>query len=132
MPTPTTPPEPRDATPIANAQEFQAALLRVRDREGITPADLGLFRAFCFAPDHTLTAPKLAEAAGLSGWQEANLRFGTLAQRVGQALQFTPSRRSNGSLRWWMSVATGLVPTRTTPDIGNGFYVRSSWTRLRA
>lgn len=107
MPPPATPPQPRDTTPIASPDEFSAALIRVRDREGITPTDLGIFRAFCSAPDHTLTAPKLAEAAGLSGWQEANLRFGTLAQRIGQALGFTPSRRSNGSLRWWMSVAYG-------------------------
>lgn len=92
--------EPRDPTPIATAEQFRTALLRVRDAEGITAKDIGIFRAFCHAPDHTLTAPKLAEAAGLSTWHEANLRFGTLARYIGEALHFTPSRRRNGSLRW--------------------------------
>lgn len=110
---PSTPPEPRDTTPIATAQEFEAALLRVRDRDGITPTDLGVLRAFCSAPDYTLTAPKLAEAAGLSDWQEANLRFGTLARRIGEALHFTPSRRSDRSLRWWMAAAYGAGADET-------------------
>jgi predicted HNH restriction endonuclease len=107
MPPPTTPPDPRDTTPIATADEFRDALLQVRNRVGISPTDLRVFRAFCAAPDHTLTAPKLAQAAGVSGWQEANLRFGTLSRSIGEALHFTPSKRSNGSLRWWMAAAHG-------------------------
>jgi hypothetical protein len=107
MPLPPTPPEPRDTTPIATVDEFSTALLRIRDRDGISPGDLAIFRAFAAAPDHVLTAPKLAQAAGLAGWQEANLRFGLLAQRIGEALHFTPSRRSNGTLRWWMAAAYG-------------------------
>lgn len=108
MPSSIPPPEPRDTTPIATVEEFKAALLRVRDRHAITATDRGIFRAFCAAPDHMLTAPKLADAANLSGWQEANLRFGTLARHIGEALNFTPSRRSSdGELRWWMSAAHG-------------------------
>lgn len=101
------PPQPRDTTPIASTAEFEAALLRMRDLDGVSANDLGVFRAFVRAPDNALTAPKLAEDAGLAGWQEANLRFGTLARRIGEALNFTPSTRSDGSLRWWMAAAHG-------------------------
>ena len=101
------PPDPRDATPIATVEEFRKALLRVRDTGGISQSDLNVFRAFCRAPDCILTAPKLAEAADLASWSEANLRFGILARRIGEALGFTPSKRPDGSIRWWQSAAFG-------------------------
>ena len=128
-PTSPAPTEPRDPAPIATADQFRDALHRVRDREGITPKDLGIFRAFCHAPSHTLTAPKLAEAANLATWHEANLRFGTLARYVGEALHFTPSKRRNGSLRWWQSLAhgaetdedeTGHFPWTLRPELVQG------------
>ena len=103
------PPSPDDPAPIATAEQFCDALLRVRDREGITPTDLGILRAFYHAPDNALTALKLAKAANLASWQEANLRFGTLARSVGEVLHFTPSTRPDGTLRWWQSLAHGAA-----------------------
>lgn len=92
--------------PIATAEQFQKALLRLRD-DRLQALDLPIFKAFCEAPGHTLTATKLAELCGLSGWEESNLRFGKLARRIGEALHYRPTKRKNGKTRWWESAATG-------------------------
>src|SRR5262249_11862405 len=99
------PPGPDDPAPIATAEQFRDALLRVDGREDITPKHFAILRAFCNAPDHALTAVKLGQAANLASWREANLRFGTLARSIAEVLHFTPSTRPNGTPRWWQSLA---------------------------
>ena len=104
----TAPPGPDDPAPIATAEQFAGALLRVRDRDGISHKELDILRAFYHAPDHALTALKLAQAANLASWQEANLRFGTRSlHRRSSTLhaEHTPE----GTLRWWQSLAHGAA-----------------------
>src|SRR5688572_26773737 len=96
---------PEDRRSIATVKDYCEALLKVRD--GLSDSDLAMLRAFCHAPENTLTATKLAESVNLASWRAANLRFGLLAQRIGQALAFTPSKRPNGTLRQWQSAAYG-------------------------
>ena len=92
--------------PIATAEEFQRALLRLRDNR-LQPLDLPILKAFCDAPGQTLTATALADACRFSTWNESNLRFGMLAQRIGKALGYSPTLRKDGSPRWWESAALG-------------------------
>jgi hypothetical protein len=92
--------------PIATVAQFQTALLRLRD-DKLQSLDLPIFKAFCEAPGNTLTATRLAEVCGLSAWNAANLSFGKLARRIGEALNYRPTKRKNGKTRWWESAATG-------------------------
>jgi predicted HNH restriction endonuclease len=101
-----------NSQPIATVEEFQRALLRVRD-DKLQALDLPILRAFCGAPSNILTATKLAEVVGLSSWNESNLRFGMLAQRIGKALGYRPTTRKDGSTRWWESAALGSTADET-------------------
>lgn len=91
---------------IATPEEYQEALLRLRN-DKLQSSDIPILKAFCDAPESTLTATRLAEICHFSAWNESNLRFGLLAQRIGKALGYTPTERKDGSLRWWESAALG-------------------------
>jgi len=97
---------PSNREPIATVEEYQRALLRLRD-EKLQSLDLPIFKAFCEAPDCTLTATRLAELCELSAWNESNLRFGLLAQRIARALGYKPTKRRDGTPRWWEAAALG-------------------------
>lgn len=109
-----------NSSSVATPRQFQEALLRLRDKK-LQSLDIPIFKAFCDAPSNTLTATQLAEVCQLGTWNESNLRFGLLAQRIGKSLNYTPTRRKNGSLRWWEAAALGS----TDDDASNANY---QWT----
>jgi predicted benzoate:H+ symporter BenE len=100
-------PEFNDSSPIATPAQFKTALLTVRQQ--MTEKQLAMLRAHCRAPNHTITATGIAEALSFSSVGVANLQYGKFAQRIADALQFTPSQRPDGKIRWWSALAYGLV-----------------------
>jgi hypothetical protein len=68
------------------------------------------------APKHTLTATQLAEAAGYSGWNGANLHYGKLGQMLAEELGYTPPTRPNGSVIYTAAIATWDKDRNPDPD----------------
>jgi len=75
-----------DATPIATAEQFKAALRIVR----ISEKELDMFRVQYNAPKHTLSPAQMAKQLRWSAWSVANLKYGELAHRIADALDYTP------------------------------------------
>lgn len=103
------------------------------DEEGVPPAKIyedafaallpdmpesytAMLRAHFSAPDHLLSATKLAEAAGYSGYGGANLHYGLLGQRVAQEIGFIPPRRDDGSEIWTCAIARDPALDTEFPD----------------
>lgn len=66
---------------------------------------LAMLRAHLDAPDRLLSATRLAEAAGYSGYEGANLHYGKLGQRVAEEIGFVPPRRADGTEIWTCALA---------------------------
>lgn len=96
------------------AADFRRALLAVRDATA-NPDTWSLWvqllKIQFQRPAHKITAGELAEAAGLNGYSEANLRYGYIAHAVATRLGYTPPNRRHGDHRpmWWMALSTGEV-----------------------
>jgi hypothetical protein len=101
---------------IATAEQFKTALLAIRDKSSISPRQLGMLRAHCRAPDHTITAAQLADAVRLSSFGVANLQYGKFAHAVADQLGFESNKRPNGTTRWWFTLAVGREGTEETED----------------
>ena len=71
-----------DPTPIATVEQFKAALLKVRDRIGISPRDVALLKAHCRTPNHTISTVQLAKQVGYSNYSAVNMHYGKLAHDV--------------------------------------------------
>ena len=94
-----------DSTPIATRDQFREALLAVR--QAMTDTQLEMLRAHCRAPNSTISASSMAEALSLSSVGVANSQYGKFAQRIADALHYTPSQRPDGKIRWWSALAYG-------------------------
>lgn len=68
-----------------------------------------MLEAHYSAPNHNITATRLAEAAGYANWNAANLQYGTLAFQVAEELGFEPPKRQDGTEIWTMTIATGRL-----------------------
>ena len=66
------------------------------------------------APNHTITAAELARAMGYASYSAANLRYGKLGRFLAEALSYTPPVRSDGTPRYWTTLAQG------NPDLESG------------
>jgi hypothetical protein len=75
-----------------------------------------MLRAHLRAPDHLISATKLAEAAGYENYNAANLHYGTLGQRVGAEVGFDPPKRSNGDPIWTCVIARDPSLDTEFPD----------------
>lgn len=75
-----------------------------------------MLRAHCHAPNHTITATQLAQAAGFENYGAANLHYGTLAHWVADELGFTPDQRPNQTYRWWRAIASGKAGSEESTD----------------
>jgi len=64
-----------------------------------------MLRAHLAAPDHLISATKLADAAGYSGYEGANLHYGKLGKRVADEIGFVPPRREDGTEIWTCAIA---------------------------
>ena len=83
------------------------ALLRLRD-DKLQSRDIPILKAFCDAPANTLTATKLAKSA-VERLERVEPSFRDACPRLGKALGYQPTKRKDGSTRWWESAAIGSV-----------------------
>jgi len=77
---------------------------------------IAMLRAHLAAPDHLISATKLAEAAGYSGYEGANLHYGKLGQRVADEIGFVPPRRDDGTEIWTCAIARDTSLDTEYPD----------------
>ncbi len=90
-------------SPDWSVEEFTYALDHIR----LTANNRRILQAFLDAPEHTLTAHSLAEAATLKGgWTAANLRIGELARKFAPLLGPLPDA-GDGDPHWWRYIADG-------------------------
>jgi predicted HNH restriction endonuclease len=90
--------------PIASCEQYQAALAALR-KHGLQASDMTIIRAFCTAPEYTLTTTQLARACGFSTCHESSVRFDKLAERLGKYLAYVPGKRKDGTVQWWRCAA---------------------------
>jgi len=90
-----------DPTPIATAEQFKAALLTLRNSK----AGMAMLQAQYRATNHTISAAQLAKELGYDGHATVNLRYGTLAHRVAEALHYQPGPFPDGKPHWWYTLS---------------------------
>ena len=90
---------PRPLRPRPTASEFAVALTR-----DLTVVDVEILRRHAQAPRRSVTMRAVSETLGDESPQSANLRYGRLAKRLCQSLDWDPDKRSDGS-PIWMSIA---------------------------
>lgn len=83
---------------------------------GMPDTYIAMLRAHLAAPDHLISATKLAEAAGYAGYEGANLHYGLLGQRVAEEIGFMPPRRENGTEIWTCAIARDTSMETEYPD----------------
>lgn len=92
----------RDDEGAPSAEEYARALLAI---EPIPDSYRAMLKAHLYAPDHLISATKLAEAAGYSGYEGANLHYGTLGKIIADEIGFSPPKRANGDPIWTCAIA---------------------------
>jgi hypothetical protein len=95
-----------DSTPIATREQFKAALLTAR--QAMTDTQLEMLRAHCRAPNSTISASSMAEALSMTSAGVANSQYGKFAQRIAEALHYSPSQHPDGKIRWWCALAYAI------------------------
>jgi hypothetical protein len=75
-----------------------------------------MLRAHLNAPDHLISATKLAEAAGYSGYEGANLHYGKLGYAIAEDIGFAPPKRDDGSAIWTCAIARDPSADIEFPD----------------
>lgn len=103
--------------PVATVEQYKKALLAVRD-SGLPASHLVMLKAQCRAPNSTITATQLAEAAGFKNYNAANLQYGTLASNVAAALGYNPEKRPDGTPMCWTTLSYSVADT-TEQDTGH-------------
>lgn len=101
---------------VPTAEDYEHAFEAIS--HDIGTRRLAMLRAHCAAragdtldnfPDRTMTAEQLAEAAGYSGYEAANLQYGLLGRRVAELLDYRPPfSDERGEPVWTMALATGV------------------------
>lgn len=71
----------------------------------MTETQLQMLRAHCRAPNSTISAASMADALSLTSAGVANSQYGKFAQRIADALKYTPGQRPDGKPRWWSALA---------------------------
>ena len=91
----------KEGAPSAEVYEraFSAVLPKVPD------SYRAMLKAHLAAPDHRLSATRLAEAAGYSGYEGANLHYGRLGLLIATEINFTPPTREDGTEIWTAAIA---------------------------
>lgn len=93
---------------VATKEAYQQALLKLRDKSRFRNTKyLDLLRIQYSAPEHTVTATKLAQAAGYENYNAANLQYGSLAHEVAEILNYEPPKRKNGEPMWFWTLSSG-------------------------
>ena len=92
----------RDEEGAPSAKEYARALVAI---EPISESYRAMLRAHLNAPDHLISATKLAGAAGYAGYEGANLHYGTLGKMIADEIGFIPPKRANGDPIWTCAIA---------------------------
>ena len=90
-----------DPTPIATAEQFNAALLTLR----ISEAEMAMLRAQYRATNHTISAAQLAKELRYDSYATVNARYGALAHRLAVALHYQPGPFTDGKPHWWYTLS---------------------------
>lgn len=104
----------RDAEGAPSASVYERALGHLLP--DMPPSYIAMLRAHLAAPDHLISATKLAEAAGYAGYEGANLHYGKLGQRVADEIGFVPPRREDGTEIWTCAIARDTAMDTEYPD----------------
>jgi hypothetical protein len=99
---------------IPTADEFVDAFNRLDEKIG--PHHWLMLKALYVAPGRTLTATQIASAAGYASYASANEKFGVLAKMLADDLDYRPTRREDGTMRWTSTLATGADPAVERED----------------
>lgn len=75
--------------------------------DDLTDTDIAILRAQRRAPGRAVTARSVAAAIGSESYRTGNLRYGSLAKKIGQAIPgYVPHLRSTGAPQWWAVLST--------------------------
>lgn len=91
----------QDGAPSAKIYEQAFGILLARMPDSYR----AMLRAHLAAPDYLISATRLAEAAGYSGYEGANLHYGKLGQLVADEIGFDPPKRDDGTEIWTCAIA---------------------------
>ena len=75
-----------------------------------------MLRAHLRAPDHLISATRLAEAAGYAGYEGANLHYGKLGYAIADEIGFAPPKRADGTEIWTCAIARDPSLDTEFPD----------------
>lgn len=92
----------RDHEGAPSAKAYEAAFLAIGE---LNDGYRAMLRAHLHAPDHLISATKLAEAAGYANWSAANLHYGLLGAKIAEEINFVPPSRADGSKIWTCAIA---------------------------
>ena len=70
--------------PLPSVEDYKIAFEALQLSRG----QRDMLRAHFLAPNHTITATDLADAAGYKSWQGANLQYGLLGKKLRQILEY--------------------------------------------
>jgi hypothetical protein len=92
-----------DGDGAPSSKVYEDALLALAPR--FPPSYVAMLKAHLAAPDHLISAAKLAEAAEYAGYEGATLNYGKLGQRVAEEIRSAPPLRANGTEIWTCAIA---------------------------
>ena len=92
--------------PIASAQEYKQALLKLRDNRKLrTTKYLDMLRAQYYSKDHTITSTQIAEVVGFKNYNASNLQYGTMSHEISDYLNFKPKMASYNHPMWFFTLS---------------------------
>ena len=91
----------RDTSGYPCVEEVRAAFAVVRRND----AQEAMLLAHLKAPDFTLTATELANAAGYDNYEVANRIYGQLGRDLAEELEWTPPEQKDGQPVWTFALA---------------------------
>jgi hypothetical protein len=71
-------------SPLPSVEDYKIAFEALH----LSPGQWDMLRAHFLAPNHTITATELADAAGYKSWQGANLQYGLLGKKLRHILAY--------------------------------------------
>jgi hypothetical protein len=102
-----------DVDGAPSAKVYEQAFLAIGE---LHPNYEAMLRAHLRAPDHLISASRLADAAGYANYNAANLHYGRLGYLIAQEIGFSPPKRSNGDPIWTCAIARGPETDPEFPD----------------
>ncbi|WP_349609004.1 hypothetical protein [Cupriavidus sp. DF5525] len=86
---------------------------------GLTTAQIRMLQAHFYAPDQTLTATQLADAAGYSSYSAANIQYGNVGKALFEQHPVALPTRNDGSLIYTFALADDGGSVRSAASAGS-------------